>query len=144
MVTIDIDSSLLWQIANFLLLLVLLNYVLYRPIRGIIRQRAEKMAQLKGDIQASEEGAKSKTSELEAQRMEARRSGAEAAEELKNQGKAKERELVEAATAEMEETVAKIREEISREITQAREDLKAQIQNFGVDLAQKILGRSVQ
>ena len=144
MVTIDIDSSLLWQIANFLLLLVLLNYVLYRPIRGIIRQRAEKMAQLRGDIEASEEGTKAQGAELENQRVQARRSGAEVAEGLKGQGKVKERELIEAATAEMEQTVAKIRVEVTREITQAREDLKAEIRTFGVDLAQKILGRSVQ
>ncbi len=144
MVTIDINASLFWQIANFLVLMVALNFLLYKPIRGILRQRADKMASLNGEITASKEGAKSKEDELEGRRTEARRQGMAAAEEMKSEGRAKERELVEAATKEMEQTVAKVREEIQGEIGQARDQLKAEVQTFGKDLAQKILGRSIQ
>jgi len=144
MVSIDIDSSLFWQIGNFLVLLVALNYLLYRPIRGIIKKRAEKMAQLSGDITSSEEGAKAKQAELEAELAKARRLGAELREEMKGEGHSKEREIIEAATAEMEKAVAKVREEIAVEIGKAREELKGQIQSFGRELAQKLLGRSLQ
>jgi F-type H+-transporting ATPase subunit b len=144
MVSIDIDSSLFWQIGNFLVLLVALNYLLYRPIRGIIKQRAEKVAQLNGDITSSEEGAKAKQAELEAEMAEARRQGAEVREEMKGEGHSKEREIIDAATAEMEKAVAKVREEISAEIGKARDELKGQVQSFGRELAQKLLGRSLQ
>lgn len=144
MVSIDIDASLLWQIGNFLLLLVALNYLLYRPIRGIIKQRAEKVAQLAGDITSSEEGAKAKAAELEANAVQARRDGAEVREQMKSQAHGAERAIVEAATAEMEKTVAQVRQDITSEIGQAREDLKGQVQSFGRELAQKILGRSLQ
>jgi len=144
MVSIDIDASLFWQIGNFLLLLVALNYLLYRPIRGIIRQRAEKVAQLNGDITSSEEGAKAKAAELEANLVQARRDGAEVREEMNKQAHGTEREIIDAATAEMEKTVAKVREEIVGEIGQARKDLQGQVQSFGQELAQKLLGRSLQ
>lgn len=144
MVTIDINASLLWQIANFLILMVALNFLLYKPIRGMLKQRAEKMAALNGEITASKEGAKSKEDELEGRRTEARRQGVAVAEEMKSEGRAKERELVEAATKEMEQTVAKVRDEIRGEIGQARDQLKAEVQAFGKELAQKILGRSIQ
>ena len=144
MVSIDIDASLFWQIGNFLLLLVALNFLLYRPIRGIIKQRAEKVAQLNGDITSSEEGAKAKAAELEANLVRARRDGAEVREEMKTQAHGSEREIIDAATAEMEKTVAKVREEIVGEIGQARQELKGQVQSFGRELAQKILGRSLQ
>ncbi|KMY68620.1 hypothetical protein AAU61_03020 [Desulfocarbo indianensis] len=144
MVSIDINSSLLWQIANFLVLMVALNYLLYKPIRGMLAKRAEKMAQLNGEITASKEGAKSKEEELESRRVEARRQGMATAEELKAEGRAKEREVIEAATKEMEQTVAKVRAEIQAEIGQARDELKEQVQSFGKELAQKILGRSIQ
>ena len=144
MVSIDIDASLFWQIGNFLLLLVALNFLLYRPIRGIIKQRAEKVAQLNGDITSSEEGAKAKAAELEANLVRARRDGAEVREEMKTQAHGSEREIIDAATAEMEKTVAEVREEIVGEIGQARQELKGQVQSFGRELAQKILGRSLQ
>lgn len=144
MVSIDIDTSLFWQIGNFLLLLLALNYLLYRPIRGIIRQRAEKVAQLSGDITSSEEGAKAKAVELEANLVQARRDGAEVRDEMKVEAHGTEREIIDTATAEMEKTVAQVREEIVGEIGQAREELKGQVQSFGRELAQKILGRSLQ
>jgi F-type H+-transporting ATPase subunit b len=144
MVTIDINASLLWQIANFLILMVALNFLLYKPIRGMLRQRAEKVAALNGEITASKAGATSKEEELESRRLEARRQGLAVAEEMKAEGRAKERELVEAATKEMEQTVAKVRDEIRGEIGQARDQLKQEVQTFGKELAQKILGRSIQ
>ncbi|MCF8034207.1 MAG: ATP synthase F0 subunit B [Desulfarculaceae bacterium] len=144
MVSIDIDSSLFWQIGNFLVLLVALNYLLYRPIRGIIKQRAEKMAQLGSDITTSEEGAKAKEAEMEAELASARREGAEIREEMKGDAHGTEREIVDAATAEMEAAVAKVRAEIENEIGSARDELKGQVQTFGQELAQKILGRSLQ
>ncbi len=144
MVSIDIDASLFWQIGNFLLLLVALNYLLYRPIRGIIKTRAEKVAQLAGDITSSEEGAKAKAAELEANLVQARRDGAEVREQMKGQAHGAEREIIDAATAEMEKRVAQVRQEISSEIGQARQELKGQVQSFGRELAQKILGRSLQ
>lgn len=144
MVTIDINSSLIWQIANFLVLMLAMNYLLYKPIRGMLKQRAEKMAALNGEITASVEGAKSKEEELEGRRSKARREGVAVAEEMKSEGRAKERELVDAATKEMEQTVAKVRDEIQSEIGQARDQLKSEVQAFGKELASKILGRSIQ
>lgn len=144
MVSIDIDFSLVLQVINFLVLIFALNFLLYKPIRGILRQRAEKVAQLSGDITSSEEGARARTEELEARLSEARRKGAEERDELKAEAHSKERDIIDAATKEMEATVAKVRDEIQKEIGTAREELKAQVQSFGVDLAQKILGRSIQ
>ncbi len=144
MVSIDIDASLFWQIGNFLLLIVALNYLLYKPIRGIIAQRAEKIAQLGSDITSSEEGIKAKAEELEAQLAQARKEGMTTREEMKSEGHNKEREIIDAATAEMEKSVAKVRDEIAGEIGAARDELKGQVQSFGQELATKLLGRSIQ
>ncbi len=144
MVSIDIDASLLWQIGNFLFLILALDFLLYKPIRGILQKRAQKMAQLSGDITANSEGAKAKEEELASLTAEARRRGLEVAEEMKSEGRAQERKIIEAATKEMEEAVARVRAEIAAEIGQVRDELKAQVQSFGQELAQKILGRSIQ
>ena len=144
MVSVTPDISTLIQMANFLVLLIALNYLLYKPIRGIIRQRSEKVAQLNSDITSNQEGARAKEGELESRRVQARKHGGEMKEEMKAEGHSREREIIEAATAEMEKAVAKVREEVAKDIGQAREDLKGQVQAFGLELAQKILGRSIQ
>lgn len=144
MVSIDIDASLLWQIGNFLFLILALNFLLYKPIRGILQKRAEKIGQLSGEITSNSEGAKAKEEELASLKAQARRQGLEVAEEMKDEGRAQERQIIEAATKEMEEAVARVRAEIAAEIGQVRDELKAQVQSFGQELAQKILGRSIQ
>ena len=144
MVSIDITASLWLQIANFALLIFLLNVVLYKPIRGILAERKAKIAQMNSDINASVDGAAAKAQQLEADRAEARKAGAQAREEIKSEARGKERELINAATAEMEQTVSKLRAQISEEIGKARDQLKGEVQTFGVELAQKILGRSIQ
>lgn len=144
MVSIDIDLSLVFQIINFLVLMFVLNQVLYKPIRGILRQRAEKFAQLNGEISSSLEGVDAQTKALEAERASARNQGAALREDIKNQARGRERELITEATKEMEATVAKVREQIAAEIGGVREELKGQVQSFGRELAQKLLGRSIQ
>jgi F-type H+-transporting ATPase subunit b len=144
MVSIDITSSLAFQIANFLVLMFLLNVVLFKPIRGILAERKAKIAQMNGDITSAEEGAAAKAQQLETDRAEARQAGAQARDGIKADARGKERELINAATAEMEQTVGKLRAEITEEIGKARGQLKGEVQTFGVELAQKILGRSIQ
>ena len=144
MVSLEINASLIWQIVNFLVLLVALNYLLYRPIRGILKKRAETVAQLSGEINSKQDEAKAKELELAEQQAEARRQGDVVKQELAAEGRARERDLIDAATAEMEDTVAQVRDQIAQEMIQAREDLKGEIESFGEELAQKILGRSIQ
>jgi len=144
MVSLDINLSLLWQIINFLVLLGALNYLLYKPIRGILKKRAQAMAQLNGEITSRREESKAKSQELEEQRAQALHQGDVVKDELMAEGRAREREIIEAATREMEEMVAKLRAQITAEMGQARSELKEQIQSFGAELASKILGRSIQ
>ncbi|MCB2188317.1 MAG: ATP synthase F0 subunit B [Deltaproteobacteria bacterium] len=144
MVSIDIDVSLFFQMANFLILMVALNYLLYKPIRGIIRERAAKIAALGSDIASTEEGAQAKEREMERELAEARRQGAAARDEMKGEGHQREREIIDAATAEMGRAVEEVRSQIQADLGRARDELKSQVQVFGQDLAQKLLGRSIQ
>lgn len=144
MISIIPDASVFIQIANFVVLVVALNYLLYKPIRGIIAQRAEKVATLSSEIAADTDGAKAKADAMNAELAEARRQGQGVKEQLKTEAHGQERGIVDAATREMEEAVAKVRVQIANEIGKAREELKTQVHGFGQDLAQKILGRSIQ
>lgn len=144
MVDVVPNFSVIIQIVNFLVLMAVLNVILYKPIRGIIKKRREKIAGLNGDITAKGEGVKAKQDELDSLRTEAKKQGSQTREEIKGEGHTEERKLIDDATAEMEKAVAEVREQIAKDMGQAREELKGQVQVFGSDLAQKILGRNIQ
>ena len=144
MVDVVPNFSVFIQIINFLVLMYVLNLLLYKPIRGIIKERREKIAGLNGDIATSSEGVKSKQDEMNSLRNEAKKQGAAAREEIKHEGRSEERKLVDEATAQMEAAVEEVRKQIAVEMSTAREELRGQVQVFGAELAQKLLGRSIQ
>jgi F-type H+-transporting ATPase subunit b len=145
MVSIDVDLFVvLVQGGIFLFLLVALNFLLYKPIRGILRTRAEKLAQLNGDIKTSSDGVDAKHQEMERELAKARTAGAEVKDEQRAEARAEEQKIVEMATAEMEKAVQEVRTQIAEDIGKAREDLRSQVKSFGTDLAEKLLGRSIQ
>ncbi len=51
---INIDQSLIFQIVNFLLLMLILNTLLYRPIRNILKQRADKVGLLEEEAKKAQ------------------------------------------------------------------------------------------
>ena len=74
---LEINSSLILQVANFLLLILLMNLFLYRPIRDVIRRRKEEMSRLEGLI--SDLGVKSEQQQnrIEEGLVQARKEGYE-------------------------------------------------------------------
>ena len=74
---IEINQSLLIQIINVLLLMWILNVVLFKPIRTILKQRAEKLALLDSEANAAAIGLSQKEKEYQDQLIQARKEGME-------------------------------------------------------------------
>lgn len=143
MVSIAIDSSLIFQIVNFLLMILVLNYFLYRPIRGILKGRQEKIKGFEGEISGMAAQAQGRQSEIETRLTEARREGFQEKESLKSVGLGEEKRIVGVANQEADAAIDRIRTQIAGEVATAREALRADLAVFSRELAQKILGRSL-
>ncbi len=145
---LNIDFSIwpigvLWiQIANFLILLAVLNAVAYRPIRRIMSQRREEMTGLKERAETLQEKLTEDEKALQENVINARKEGHGLKEEIKEQGAAKERGLIQDASSETEERLNKARAEIEQMIAGARQSLRGEVDAFSQEVAEKILGRS--
>ena len=140
---LNIDYTLIIQIANFLFLLFILNILLYKPIRQILSQRKEEMDSFVGMIGDFEDkSAQSKTA-LEENKAEATKQGLKEKETLKGEGSDQEKNLVKGATSEASEKLDQARDEIAASMVRARQTLEKELGLFSRELAQKILGRSV-
>jgi F-type H+-transporting ATPase subunit b len=62
---IDLDYTFFVQLVNFLVILTVLNLILYRPIRGIIKKRAEVMSEKLGTIEDFASKAEGKLEKLQ-------------------------------------------------------------------------------
>ncbi len=140
---INVDVTLFIQMANFLLLLVLMNLVLYRPIRRLVAQRNELVSKQRAGIDKAESEAQKALREFEERLKAARAAGREKIQELKEAAYRTEKNLLGQAAEEAAKEVQAVRERIQKEIGQVRAQLQAQIQEFSKEMAQRILGRSL-
>ncbi len=141
---IKIDGSLIIQMVNFIILIWILNFILYRPIRGIMARRKEKVNGLEEGIEKYEHDAADKDKALQAGIKEAREKGQKEKEALEEQAREKERQMLEQINEKARADLAEIREKVANEAESARKALEPRIDEFADQISEKILGRAVQ
>jgi F-type H+-transporting ATPase subunit b len=141
---LQIDQSLLIQMVNFLVLIFLLNILLYRPIRRIIAQRSEEMGILEQAIETADKKSNENEEGIHENRLLARKDGYQTKEALKLEGLAEEKTILQASGSQVDEKISGAKGEIDAQAAAVRKALEEQVAVFSKELAEKILGRSVQ
>jgi F-type H+-transporting ATPase subunit b len=141
---LKVDYSLLIQIANFLLLLFLLNRILYRPIRCILAERAEQMSTFENTIADLQQKSARDADSLEQNVKSARKEGFDKKEGLRGEGLEEEKGMIQKASATAGERIGEAKAEIGRHVEDVRKALEKDIGAFSQDLAEKILGRNIE
>ncbi|MDX1775946.1 MAG: hypothetical protein R3297_05145 [Desulfobulbales bacterium] len=140
---ITIDITVIIQIINILILIVVLNAVLYKPVRSVLAKRKEKLAELGNAIDDFKKNAELRKEEISRKLNDARIKAKEEIEEAKGDAQA--------ATAE---SLAKVRQdatahktaqidEIQKQFSDAQQQLSGQIESFASEMAAKVLGRAI-
>ncbi len=141
MITIDLTMPI--HIVNMILLIVVLNAVLYKPIRKILEERKAKIAGLSDDVENFQKNATLRVEEFDQKIKEARTKAKSEYEAARS-----------AATAESNEKLAGIRKgvdeekagqlaEIEKQFAAAQTELKGQIDGFANEMASKVMGRAL-
>jgi F-type H+-transporting ATPase subunit b len=142
-ITVLPDVSLIIQIANFLLIIWVLNLILYRPIRNILRQRKEKIEGLELRIETYHEDAQKKDAAFASGIQEARAKGLKEKEALLLAAAEEEKKIIANVNNQAQAELAEIRKKIVKDADAARASLQEKVDEFANDICQKILGRKV-
>ncbi len=140
---ININITLIIQIINFLVFMLLLNALLYKPVVAKIREREtrirndrDKAADLDRQVQEQE---KRHQEELAL----ARQQGALEKNTLTAEAKKKEADILEKARLEAARIVEDMKASIRVEAEQVRKALAAEMTPLAQSISEKILGRPV-
>lgn len=133
------DSTFFIQLVNFLITLFVLNLLLIRPIREIIRKRSEKLFGLLQGAEGFTAKAEEKLKGYQSALDEARKAGAEERNALREQGASEEKKIVETANQEAAVRVAANKEATLKEAVSARDGLKAKVGGLAQQVADKVL-----
>lgn len=137
---IDLDLTFFFQLANFIGTLIVLNFLLIKPIRTIVKQRAGVVSGLLGDVDAFTKDAEGKLKNYEAALSEARIAGTNERLKLKSEATAEEKKLLDAATKQAQERLVAARAETAGQVKAAFEQLKASVGAMADKAAAKVLG----
>jgi F-type H+-transporting ATPase subunit b len=141
MVTIDITMVI--QMINIVVLMFLLNGVLYKPIKKILKERSEKMQGMQNEVAKFEQNARLRQEEVDAKMSKASGKAKAALDAARAEAQAAGDEKMASIKAEVDEFKDKQLAQINTQIGEARAGLKANLEGFATDMASKILGRAV-
>lgn len=138
---INLDITFIIQIVNFLILMLVLNFLLYKPVRKFLAERTseiasghEKAAEVDRDVQ-------DKINLYETRLREAKIKASEERGILKKAALAEETSILDKARKEATDSVNALKGQVAKEATEAREYLKEQTQSLSLEICEKVLGR---
>ncbi len=140
---ITLDLAFFVQIINFGILVLILNYALYKPIRAMLAQRRQEIASARERALSVDQQVGDKVAEYEARLRGAKAEVGARRAELVKEAQAEEASLLEKARSEAAASLASLRERIAKESAEARVVLQQQAQSLSGDICEKILGRSL-
>jgi F-type H+-transporting ATPase subunit b len=140
---IDINISLFYQLANFLVLLIVLNIILFKPIRQIMREREQGISSALGDAKNAQERMRNLLDSYNASLAEAKQKAATAYNASYQQGLDAQRDMIAAERTKAGAMLDKARGEIAAASSAARVDLGKEAERLSQDITSKLLGRAV-
>ncbi len=140
---ITTDITLFIQIVNMIVLMFLLNGVLYKPIRRILKERSGKLQGMQEEISKFEKNAKLRQEEVDAKMAQASGKAKAALDTARAGAQVAGDEKLAAIKAEADAVKEGKLAELKAEIGTARTSLQADLRGFATEMASKILGRSI-
>jgi F-type H+-transporting ATPase subunit b len=135
--------AFVFQLVNFLVLVLLLNVFLFKPIRKQLADRSALISGAKLKSAAVDKEVQEKLASYEARMREIRAGAADERGVLKKEAQLQEAAVLEKARAEAAETLASIKAKVALEAQDARRLLKESAESLSADICEKVLGRSL-
>jgi F-type H+-transporting ATPase subunit b len=138
---INIDWTVGMQAVNFLVMLVLLNTLVFRPILRAAEQREAKMTELERSGRQGDEETSRLMAKYDQAIVDIRRESAEMVAGARAEAVKQSTDLLAAARAEFNGKLVAARNDIDQQVDVASAQLKSDMRGFADTLAAKILGR---
>lgn len=140
---ISVDWTLFLQVGQFVVLLLILNAILYRPMRGMMEQRRKKIEGGHKTARDLDSKIQEKMSRYQEKLDEAKHQAGSERMQMKAEASRQEHEIVEEARDVASSHVADIKEKVAKDAEIARRKLAEETKNVAAMIAGKVLGRSL-
>ena len=141
---VSIDSTMWIQMANFIILIFVLNAILFKPILRVIERRKEYLHDLDEDVNSLNQSVDEKMADYEEKLRQARMGAMSEKNEIQQKASEEGKSILDDARSEISQIFDDFKEKVDKEMTGARKVLKDQAEKISVEISEKVLGRSIQ
>ena len=144
MIAVIPDYTLLIQIVTFIVLIYILNILLYKPILTIIDRRKKQLEELENEIKLFNDSVDKRVLEYEEKLKQAKTNASDLKKEIIKEGDDQAKSIVDIVRGEIPLMTQEFQQKMDKEIQAARQILDGQSRKLSLEIAEKVLGRSVQ
>ena len=142
-----LDAQLLFDAAilaiNIFLLFILLSYILYNPVRNMLKKRQEMITATREETAAANEEAKALKSEYDAKLKDAEKDAEAILAEARKKAIKNEEKIINEAKLEAAAIIEQARKEARLEKEKASDDVKKEIVKVATLMASKMVSASI-
>ena len=136
---LDLNITLVFQLVNFFIAIFVLNILLIRPIREIIKKRNGVMDNLAGEADSFESQAAERLAHYEAELARARQDAGLTREEGRNAGLTEQQGIVGTAQKSARDILADTRRSLRGQAEATLSELRNQVSDFSARLADRLI-----
>ncbi|WP_243374294.1 ATP synthase F0 subunit B [Geotalea sp. SG265] len=140
---ISLDFSFVFQLVNFLLLMLILNIFLFKPIRKVLSERNAEISGAKAKSASVDQEVQEKQALYETRMREIKSRATDERSGLRKEAQAEEAAILDKARKDAADTLSAIKSRVAKESADARQLLKEQALNLSSEICEKVLGRSI-
>jgi F-type H+-transporting ATPase subunit b len=141
---ISLDKSLIVQAINFVILLLILKRILYKPFLAKMEERTQAIQKSLDEAQAARAQATRQQEENEARLRAAHAEAAAIRAQALKEAAEEQKRLVEAARAESQRLVETAKAQMDADVRRAREELRREVADLATAVAEKLMRRSLR
>ena len=140
---IDFNYTILIQFVNFLVLLILLNFLLFKPVLRALGKREKTIGSIFEKARTTEDQAKSLEKSYDESVKEKKRPIVDSKSSLLSEAHTASVQIIEKAKADFAEELSRLRASIEEDRKKAYQSLEKDTEKLSRDAAEKILQRSI-
>jgi len=138
------DHTIFYQIVIFVALIFILNQLLYKPVLNIIERRKKQLDELENEIKLFNDSVEKRVAEYEEKLKQAKAGASDLKKEIINEGSDQAKKMVDAVRNDIPQMTQAFQQKMDKEVQAARQILDGQSRKISLEIAEKVLGRSVQ
>jgi len=143
MLSLTVDISILYQVVLFIILILVMNRLIYKPLLKVMEERKKRIGGFVDRATSIESEIEKKLSEYNLKVAEAKVTGNAERMKLKKEGAERESAIIETAQHEAQKAIEEARSKIAKEMEEALLGLTRMKEELGKGIAEKTLGRPV-